>query len=186
MAELIPNGLLRPEDRRILHRIAFEGEDTAHWALFLPEAAGGVSGLLVHVGILKGKSGAKQNRQLRSEIINLSSTSAQCAFPIANTYVSEYQLMRAAQTVFDRKEYRTLTNNCQHFCIDVITELNQIWPECVTAQAVKDVATRGTIFTKTTRFLKMDRLIEARNKWKSRTKQAPSPVPRTFTRISIK
>lgn len=186
MAELVPDGLLRPQDRRVLHRIAFEGEDTAHWALFLPEAAGGVSGLLVHVGVLKGRSGAKQNRQLRDEVINLSNTSAQCAFPIPNTYVSEYQLMRAAQAVFDRKGYRTLTNNCQHFCIDVVTELNQIWPECVSAQAIKDVENRGTIFTKTTRFLKMDRLEQARKKWVDKPKQGLSPMPRAFTRISIK
>lgn len=186
MAELIPNGLLRPQDRRVLHRIAFEGEDTAHWALFLPEAAGGITGRLVHVGVLKGRSGAKENRQLRSDIIDLSNTSAQCAFPIPNAIVSEYQLIRAAQTVFDRKGYRTLTNNCQHFCIDVVTELHQIWPECVPAQALKDVANRGTIFTKTTRFLKMERLVQARNRWNKKPSQGPTPVPRTLTRISIK
>lgn len=37
-----------------------------------------------------------------------------------------------------------LTNNCQHFCIDVVTWLHHHYPSSVTKDAIKDWEGRGT------------------------------------------
>lgn len=47
-----------------------------------------------------------------------------------------------------------ITNNCQHFCSDVVQELHRLHPELVSADAVDDVARQGTVITKVTRFLR--------------------------------
>jgi hypothetical protein len=151
-----------PTGPRQLHRVAFEGEDTAHWALFLPDRDGGARGILVHVGANKGKSGRKENHTLRSSPFLITSSTAQSVFPIAHAAVTESQLTRAAEEVFQRKGYRLLTNNCQHFCIDVVTELNRVWPHSVPPEAVIDVASRGTTITNLTRWVRRDRLNDPR------------------------
>ncbi|KAI8945747.1 hypothetical protein F4801DRAFT_567243 [Xylaria longipes] len=147
-----------PSGPRQLHRIAFEGEDTAHWALFLPDTSGSPSGLLVHVGVHKGWSGTKTNHKLRQDRFTVTHSTARTVFPIAHAVVSEYQLLRAAEAVFERKGYRLLTNNCQHFCIDVVTELNRVWPETVPPAAVHEVRSRGTSLTNVVGALRRNRV----------------------------
>lgn len=147
-----------PPLRRQLHRVAFEGEDSAHWALFLPTRPAGPTGILCHVGVAIDSSGCKTDHQLRWDSFDISKSSAKSYFAIPGAIVTENQLRRTAETVFDRKGYRSLTNNCQHFCIDVLIELNRNWPDSVTAQAVAEVQARGTKFTKMTTFLKRTRV----------------------------
>ncbi|PPJ49692.1 hypothetical protein CBER1_02140 [Cercospora berteroae] len=153
--------------RRQLFRVAFEGEDTAHWALFPSDRPGLPDGVLCHVGVEKNKSGKKVAHELRYHPIKINTSSAGSAFPIHGAVIAEWQLRQAAQTVFERKAYRVVTNNCQHFCIDVLVELNRNWPDMVPAQAIVDVQARGTKFTKMTtfftrfRFQREQRMLEA-------------------------
>ena len=99
-------------------------------------------------------------------------------FPIAHAVIIEYQLLRTTEAVFERKGYRLLTNNCQHFYIDVVTELNHVWPEAVTPAAVDEVRSSGTSLTAIAGALRRDRL------------EYPRPEPARYTnqgrpRISI-
>jgi hypothetical protein len=87
-------------------------------------------------------------------------TDAQSVFPIAQASVTETQLRNIAKDVFDRKGYSAVTNNCQHFCVDVVEELHNRYPESVPRAAVADINARGTTLTAIknfARFFKRDR-----------------------------
>lgn len=161
-----------------LHRFVFKGDTTAHWALFLPDRAVSPTGLIVHIGVQKGRSGAKRNHSLIPSHFRVRNSNARTVFPIAHAVVTEYQLLRAAEAVFERKGYRLLTNNCQPFCIEMVTELNRVWSEGVPPAAVHEVLSRGTSFTAIAGALRRDRL------------EYPRPEPARYThqgrpRISI-
>ncbi|KAF2217599.1 hypothetical protein CERZMDRAFT_119434 [Cercospora zeae-maydis SCOH1-5] len=79
--------------RRQLFRVAFEGEDTAHWALFLSDGPGLRDGILCHVGVDKNRSGKKVGHELRFHPILMNSSSAESVFPNQGAIVAEWQLM---------------------------------------------------------------------------------------------
>lgn len=149
---------------RPLYRIAFDGESTAHWALFLPWAgpphkAMTGRGLLVHIGAQKapGKSGTQrgsrvERHELRCQEFNQSTSSKKRLDPIG-VQVSERQLKEAATEVFNRPEYNyhALTNNCQHLCIHTVMELHRQWPVTVPITAVNNLKAKGTKLTTLTR-----------------------------------
>uniref|UniRef100_A0A1Y1MAD1 PPPDE domain-containing protein n=1 Tax=Photinus pyralis TaxID=7054 RepID=A0A1Y1MAD1_PHOPY len=174
------------DDRLPLYRVAFEGERTAHWALFVPEQIGGHKGTLVHVGVEKEArcgsnrtSGPEDNRKsirgcnlasnhtgkvekyaLECHNFKMRGSGAESCFPIANAFVTLPQLRRAAEEVFKRKSYNLLTNNCQHFCIDVVTYLHQIYPQSVPRSAVDDVLARAQGLTNISYMLRRTQLHE--------------------------
>lgn len=156
---------------RPLYRIAFEGESTAHWALFLPfdgppHTEITARGTLVHIGVQKapGKSGTErgshvERRALRIHKFNQSTSSKQRLDPIRVTaqgpivQITERQLRKAATAVFDRPDYNyhALSNNCQHFCIHTVMELHKDLPRTVPITAVEDLRKKGTKLTTLTR-----------------------------------
>jgi hypothetical protein len=61
---------------------------------------------------------------------------------IHGAYVTRTMLEYVTQHVFDRKGYNVITNNSQHFCLDVVKELNRHYPDFVSVEAVEDVRQR--------------------------------------------
>lgn len=163
---------------RPLYRIAFEGDSTAHWALFLPwdgPPRTGITdrGLLVHIGAQKapGKSGTERGsrvvgHELRCHEFNQSTSSKQRLDPIG-VRVTERQLCAAASAVFNKPDnnYHALTNNCQHFCIQTVIELHDRLPQTVPPSAVANLKAKGTKLTALTRL---------RDRLRDRT---PAPLP---------
>lgn len=130
-----------------LHRVAFQGEDSAHWAILLPVKTGVPIGVFVHIGVEKDRITLKPIRhELLIHNINISHTAATEAILIPGAEVTEYQLVEAAEAVFYRRNnsYHMLTNNCQHFCIDVVTWLHYHYPNSVSKDAIRDCEGKGT------------------------------------------
>ncbi|KID78795.1 uncharacterized protein G6M90_00g026540 [Metarhizium brunneum] len=162
------------DDRLPLCRVAFEGERTAHWALFIPEEIGSHEGTLVHIGVEKAAScgsnrtskstGKVEKYVLRCHEFRMMGSGAQSCFPIANAYSTESELRRAAEEVFKRKSYNLLTNNCQHFCIDVVTYWHKICPQSVPRSAVEDVLARAQGVTNISYMLRRTQLNKERTK----------------------
>jgi hypothetical protein len=139
---------------RGLHRVAFRGGSLSHWALFLPDQDGGNEGTLVHVGVETGSSGVKRNHRVLVKKIRVTRSSAQSVHVIRGAHVTTAMLKAVAQDIFDRKGYNVITNNCQHFCFDVVQELHDLYPDLVTLDAVNDVRQHGTIINNVTNLMR--------------------------------
>lgn len=137
--------------------MAFSGGSLAHWALFIPDEQGGSKGTIVHVGVETGSSGSKGNHRVRTKGIEISSSTAQSVHVIEGAYVTTAMVKAAAETVFVAGGYNIVTNNCQHFCYDVVNELNRRYPDHVTETAVRDVWQHGTVISNGTQFVREKR-----------------------------
>lgn len=136
---------------RTIHRVAFNGGNLAHWALFLPDVDGGSDGTLAHIGAETNSSGKKGAHRLRFKKIRVTSSSARSVHAINGAKVTGTMLREVAAEVFAAKGgYNAVTNNCQHFCYDVIAAINAKYPGFVLDSAVADMwAHRNTIVTVT-------------------------------------
>lgn len=162
-----------------LHRIAFQGEDSAHWALLLPKKTGAPIGLLVHIGVQKEEFTSRPLRhELRFQTIDLVNTTASEALIIPGAEVTESQLREAAETVFNREgnNYHMLTNNCQHFCLDVVTWLHQRYPNSISADAIKDCEAKGTKPIALRKFILWTRFTKEGREAYARAKQAKAAL----------
>ncbi|KAL2142873.1 hypothetical protein VTI28DRAFT_641 [Corynascus sepedonium] len=139
---------------RSLHRVAFSGGSLAHWALFLPDEDGSAEGTLVHVGVETGSSGVKRNHRVRVKKIRVTRSSARSVHVISGARITRTTLEQVAKDIFNRKGYNVATNNCQHFCFDVIAELHLLYPDLVPQSAVDDMRRNGTTITNVTNFLR--------------------------------
>ncbi|PSR88703.1 hypothetical protein BD289DRAFT_431797 [Coniella lustricola] len=159
-----------------LHRIAFQGEDFAHWAMLLPLKTGVPVGLLVHIGVRKDVCHRPVHHELLMHIADTVSTTASEAVVIPGTNVSESQLRQAAEAVFRRSgnNYHMLTNNCQHFCIDVVIWLHQHYPDSVTKEAIRDCEGRGTKAIAFRKFIFWTRFTSEGREARAKAKQAAS------------
>ncbi|EFY91122.1 hypothetical protein MAC_02793 [Metarhizium acridum CQMa 102] len=149
-----------------LYRVAFEGERTAHWLCSFRT--------LLHVPTAfwstleyKSKSAAEPIPESFAhpfaDPIALASgkVHAQMApLPPAPKRWLESQLRWAAEEVFNGKWYNALTNNCQHFFIDVVTHLHQKYPQSVPRSAVEDVLARAQGLTNISYVLRRTQLHE--------------------------
>lgn len=85
-----------------LHRVAFHGEDSAHWALLLPVKTGSSVGLVVHIGVRKDPLTLEPIRhELRMPGAFILGTAAEEARVIPGAEVTEAQLEEAANAVFN-------------------------------------------------------------------------------------
>ncbi|KAL2130077.1 hypothetical protein VTI74DRAFT_6934 [Chaetomium olivicolor] len=112
-----------------------KAESLSHWALFLPDEDGIAEGSLVHVGVEMGSSGIKRNHKWRSRH-------------------PHYIIQALAEDIFNSRGYNVVTNNCQHFCFDMVAELHRRYPDLIPQEAVGDVAAHGTTITNVTKFLR--------------------------------
>lgn len=143
---------------RPLHRIAFQGKNGAHWGLFLPKNVGRADGTLIHIGARSEKLLRKRGHEVHYDPFLVTLSSAQSVFLIPQANVSERQMKRACQDVFERKGYNMFTNNCQHFCMDVVLQLNHLFPEAVPKESVLEMEGRGTVLTRNIGIVRKDRL----------------------------
>ncbi|KAK4676517.1 hypothetical protein QC764_401205 [Podospora pseudoanserina] len=173
--------------RRQLHRVGWGSNTTGHQGLFLPDEDGSPQGRLYHISILPGGSSgtkAKTNYAVNEEIYVLTNTRARSAFPINGAIVNNQQVRRATEEVFNRSgDYHQLFNNCQHFCLESIIYMNQLWPEDVTAEAISHIRDdRPTPLT---------RMTTAMGRHRAAPPPAPAPGPsrrdsgRSNSRFSI-
>lgn len=141
--------------------------DTAHWCLFLPhppeadptEEITPHQGMICHTGAWKENSFlTKTDRGLIWDEQDLGQTGAQSAILIPNCMVTAEQLRRAGEAVQAREGYKMLSNNCQHFVMNTMIELNSRHPVSVPWEAVDAVQNRGTMLTKAKNLLSWDRL----------------------------
>lgn len=143
------NSVFTRSNRFALRRVGFAGnENTTHWALFIPDWTGGVRGKTCHVSVVRNKYKKVVAHLLLLTPTALRETSISSSFQIEGAVVGEWQLWQAAHNVYLSKGYNMVTNNCQHFCVDVVTELHRLFPHCVKAEAIDLVQSRGTIFTR--------------------------------------
>lgn len=159
----------------MLHRVAFKGEDFAHWAILLPAKTGAPIGTFVHIGVQKDKRTKKPiHHELLIDTIDLTTSTVQESRPILGSNVSEAQLIEAARAVFNRdgNTYHMLTNNCQHFCIDVVTWLHQHYPNAVTKESVKDCEGKGTTAVAVRKFILWTRFTKEGREAYLKAKQA--------------
>ncbi|KAJ4392953.1 hypothetical protein N0V93_002157 [Gnomoniopsis smithogilvyi] len=113
---------------------------------------------------------------------------------IPGAEITESQLKEAAEAVFYRKgnTYHMLTNNCQHFCIDVVTWLHYRYLESVSRDAIKDCEGKGTKpialrkFIFWTCFTNEGRMAHARAKQATEAEEAATqPSIRTLNRSRV-
>lgn len=179
-----------------LQRVAYQGEDSAHWALVLPFKTGDEAGIFVDIAVRKDKTLKPVDHVLRIQKLHVVDTLVTEARVITGAVISERQLREAADAVFYREgnSYHMLTNNCQHFCLDVVTWLHQHYPNSVSAAAVKECAGKGTVPIAVRKFIHWTRLTkEGREaKWKERQAKSaressarPSSKSSNQARISI-
>ncbi|KAG8410579.1 hypothetical protein J3459_017052 [Metarhizium acridum] len=162
-----------------LYRVAFEGERTAHWLcsfrtlLHVPTAFWSTleykskTAAETNPGVIRPPHSPTQSHwQVEKYTLRwhhfpvLRSDGLRSAFPIANAFATQSQLRWAAEEVFNGKWYNALTNNCQHFFIDVVTHLHQKYPQSVPRSAVEDVLARAQGLTNISYVLRRTQLHE--------------------------
>lgn len=147
---------------------------------------GSAFGLLVHIVVRRDPATGKPfGHELGMKRLDMVGTPTSEARVIPGAEVSEDQLRRAAEAVFYRPDntYHLLTNNCQHFCIDVVTWLHQYYPNAVSQDAITDCEGKGTKpvalrkFIHWTRFTKEGREAHLRAKQAKEAQQAAAARP---------
>ncbi|KAK3903476.1 hypothetical protein C8A05DRAFT_14563, partial [Staphylotrichum tortipilum] len=133
--------------------VAFRGGNLAHWGLFLPDEEGSPEGTLVHIGVNTLASGlVKLNHRLYVKKLVVTRSNAQSVHPITGAHVTRDILQQVANSVYQARGYNYVTNNCQHFCLDVVKELHARYADLVLDAAVQDVLQHGTAISAVTNF----------------------------------
>jgi hypothetical protein len=135
-----------------LYRIVWGGKK-GHWGLFLPDDDRDLThGLLVHIGVesdkrLGGSSRGKEHHTLMFEPIDVGHTRGAIT-RIKGARATTGMLQEAANATFiEGGGYNYVYNNCQHFCLNLIKKLHQLYPTLVTSEAVADAQSNATAAT---------------------------------------
>jgi hypothetical protein len=125
---------------------------TSHWALFIPNQDGLPTGTLVHLVVdkhssfsTKGPAQPKTQPDFRATASTVYST---CTISGAKATVE--QVEEAAKKCWNQNtgKYNAVNNNCQMSVLDILKELNRLYPNDVSQKAIDDAPQKLNDFFK--------------------------------------
>jgi hypothetical protein len=140
--------------------VAFSGP-IKHWGIIHVDRDGGDSGTLIHIGVRKvsGKSSKTDHRVRTSRIESMSMSSIRHTYPIPGAVITCAEAEAILDAVHTRNgDYHALLNNCQHFCISGIKELQKTACPTITDQTIASLTKKTSTVTQCSIWVREGRL----------------------------